>query len=173
MLAKNKMYLLTYNIQVNPSEVWLRDLYDDTLHFPEDGLFTFSGDVASYATMVVEGPPATPPSLGQRPSTSRAATVSSTPQHNHLPPPTFRSVTSQKRLPSFSLKITKAMMQRQVRGKPHFNPQSQMFVDINENTATLDYILASVRKQWGSEYTIVTNDGLEIDSSSTQGNNDG
>ena len=60
---------------MNPSEVWLRDLYDDTLHFPEDELFTFSGDVAPYAIMVVEGPPATPLSLEQRLSTSRVATV--------------------------------------------------------------------------------------------------
>ena len=55
-------------------------------------------------------------------------------------------------------------------GKPEFNNLSQLFVDITEATANVKYILSVVQKKWGSEYSIVTADGLHLeDCSGTQG----
>ena len=75
-----------------------------------------------------------------------------------LPPLIFRSVTAPKRGASFSLKVVKATVTKKGRGKPDFQPISQM------------YILGVIRKRWGAEYTLVTTDGIELeDSPATQG----
>ena len=49
---------------------------------------------------------------------------------------------------------------------------SQLYTDISETTANVDYILTIVQRRWGEDYTLVTNDGLELlDSPGTRGKN--
>lgn len=102
----------------------------------------------------------------------RPLTVSST---NHssmpsLPPPSFRSVTAPKRVASFSLKVVKATMCRQGKRKAEFQPISQTYLELVESTANLEHILSIIQKRWGTEYTLVTSDGLPLeDSPATQG----
>ena len=61
-------------------------------------------------------------------------------------------------------------MLRQGRGKPEFQAVSQTYVELTEATANVDHILGVISSRWGPEYTLVTNDGLEIeDSTATQG----
>ena len=101
---------------------------------------------------------------------SSGVTVCSTPTTS-LPPPSFRSVIPQRKS-SFSLKIVKARISSKPKGnsKPVFQPLGQMYVDITDSTANLQYIHGCIQNQWGDEFTIATNDGLELeDSPATQG----
>ncbi len=162
-------------MQVNPSETWLRDDCDGTAFFPlDDGNFNLSSlGVSSYATLVVEGPALSASVLPRSsilPRQPPSVTVSSTPTSSPLPPPAFRSVTAPKRMASFSLKVVKATMCRQGKRKPEFQPISQTYLDLIDSTANLEHIHSIVQRRWGTEYTIVTNDGLPLeDSPATQG----
>jgi len=150
--------------------VWLRDECDGTAYFPQEGHFQLHSDsISTYTTLIVEGPEMG----GQRtinPRQPSSISVTSTHNSTPLPPPTFRSVTATRRGPSFSLKVVKARVQRQGWGKPEFQPTSQTYVELTEATANVEHILGVISSRWGPEYTLVTNDGLEIeDSTATQG----
>ena len=163
--------------QVDPSEAWLQDECDGTAYFPQEGgqFNLHSLGLAPYATLIVEGPEITASMPSPRTSNlppPRPLTVSST---NHssmpsLPPPSFRSVTAPKRVASFSLKVVKATMCRQGKRKAEFQPISQTYLELVESTANLEHILGIIQKRWGTEYTLVTSDGLPLeDSPATQG----
>ena len=73
---------------------------------------------------------------------------------------------------NFSLKVVKATVTKQGRGKPDFQSTSQVYIELTEVTAHLEHILGVIRKRWGAEYTWVTSDGIELeDSPATQGKN--
>ena len=56
--------------------------------------------------------------------------------------------------------------------KPEFQCLSQLYTDITDTTANVDYILTIVPRRWGEDYTLVTNNGLELlDSPGTRGKN--
>ena len=102
----------------------------------------------------------------------RPLTVSSTNHSSTLPPPIFRSVTAPKHWASFSLKVVKATVNKKGRGKPDFQPTSQVYIELTEVTVHLEHILGVIRKRWGAEYILVTSDGTELeDSPATQGKN--
>ena len=55
-------------------------------------------------------------------------------------------------------------------GKPEFQCTGQMYIELTDTTANVGQVCEAVRRQWGSEYTIVSVEGVEIDdSSATQG----
>ena len=155
------------SLQVNPSETWLRDDSDDALYFPHtDGTFNLhNNNITTYTTLIVEGPAqaaaSSLPRANNLPRASSLVTVSSTPTTSSLPPPpTFRSVTAPRRVPSFSLKVLKAKLTKNGRRKPDFEPLNQTYIELVESTANLEHILVLVRRHWGLEYTIVTSDGM-------------
>ena len=117
-----------------------------------------SGSAASYGT-----------ALSSTPNTSLNASSSSA-----LPsassPPLFRSVIASRKSPSsFNLKVVKAEMKRNGR-KIEFKPKQQTFIEIVETTANVEHILGVVRRRWGPDYVMVTQDGLEVeDAPATQG----
>ena len=91
------------------------------------------------------------------------STAPGTSNHN-----TSRAVT--RRVQTVIVKIVKATMTTGLNGKPEFTPLTQTFVDVTESTANTNYILNAVQRKWGSQYVIVTSDGLQIDDGSgTQG----
>jgi len=50
-----------------------------------------------------------------------------------------------------------------------FQPLSQMF-ELVDSTANVEHILGVIQHRWGSEYTLVTHDGLQLEESpATQG----
>lgn len=53
--------------------------------------------------------------------------------------------------------------------KPEFEPEGQHILELTEATANLDYILSSVRDHWGDGYVLVTNDGIQLENSSSFG----
>ena len=154
-------------MQVNPSETWLKDDCDGTAYFPEteDGRFNLQS-IPPYVTLVVEGPTVS----GFAARTSVSGRGQSVVPASPLPAPIYRSVTTPKKV-TFSIKIVKARMVIAKRGtKPEFQALNQMYIELHESTANVGFVTDACRKQWGSEYTVVTNDGLEIeDTSATQG----
>lgn len=159
-------------MQVEPADTYLEDELDGTVYLPQPqtGSFDLSSS-GRYATFLVIGSeqalassssnlPSTPPS-------SRSVTVSSSPSPYHAP--MFRSVIAPKRgvLNKFTLKIVKANMIRNAKGKVEFDitMASQTHIELTEETANLRYILETVHKRWGEEYKLVTNDGVELEDS--------
>jgi len=71
---------------------------------------------------------------------------------------------------SCTVKVIQASMKRMPNGKCEFSQMGQVFVDCNESSANANYIRSVVQSKWGTQYILVTGDGLEIeDSSGTQG----
>ena len=105
-------------IQVDPEQVWLRDLDTGTAYFPDsDGSFKLKeSGVRYYQELIVEGPAAIIPTYN-RPSTSQhitaGGTSSSISQLPPLIPPGRSSGTPRGSLgggtSTFALKITKAV----------------------------------------------------------------
>ena len=169
-------------IQVDPMEVWLRDESDDSGHFPgsEDGCFNLN-NISAFTTMIVEGPPVN--GYFQRAQGTRGQSIvpsvvptsgSSVRVASVLPPPPiYRSVTAPKKAPVVTIKVVKAKMKLSKRGStgnPEFDSLSQMYVELTEATANITHVTELVRNQWGTEYTVVSAEGIEIaDSTATQG----
>ena len=54
--------------------------------------------------------------------------------------------------------------------KPEFNCTSQLYIKLTKSTANISQVSEAVHKQWGTDYTVVLTEGLEIDDSlATQG----
>ena len=58
-----------------------------------------------------------------------------------------------------------ARMETTRSGRASFTPESQMFIDLTEATATVDYILTAIHHQWGDHITMVSFDGSEFSNS--------
>lgn len=166
---------------MNPSEVWLRDEIDGAAYFPlQNGNFDLqSQGVSRYATLIVEGPNvpvSTTPARNNLPRSQllgqSSMSLSSTPGNQSSTPSTsssFQSVIAPKRVPSFSLKVIKAGVHR-IGKKIEFQPHSQTFIELVDSVANVDHILGVVQRRWGSDYTLVTQDGLQLEESpATQG----
>ena len=48
-------------------------------------------------------------------------------------------------------------------GKPDFQCTGQMYIELSDATANVGQVCEAVRGQWGSEYMVVSVEGLEID----------
>ena len=157
--------------QVDPADAWLKDEYDGISYFPnEDGNFDLSSSsINSFSTLIVEGPILS--SRGSnllRPSVTLSST-STPPTMSYIlpPPPPFCSVITPRRAQTFSLKVVRAKLTSG--RKATFEPLSQMYIELVESTANLDYIHSILQRRWSAGYTIVTN-GIELeDSPATQG----
>lgn len=67
------------------------------------------------------------------------------------------------------MKVVQAHLEKEA-GRVEFQMEGQTFVDVTEATANVENILNTVQDNWGDNYVLVTNDGLEIeDCSGTQG----
>ena len=61
-------------------------------------------------------------------------------------------------------------MTQSATGKVIFEKEGQLLVEVNEDTATVLYISAAVKREYGDTCILVTNDGLEIlDQAATKG----
>ena len=89
---------------------------------------------------------------------------------NTQPKPLHQPLHVKRSSQSVNVKIIQAKLFYDNNNKPEFEGNNQTFVEVSEETANINYILAAVQRKWGECYTVVTNDGLEIDDcSGTQG----
>lgn len=110
-------------------------------------------------SLYVEGPPVRPSAHAL--SSTFASAVA---EHTH---PQFRSVVSGlgKRASSSAntscrVKVVKADVNWNSKmNKPSFTPSHQAFIEVQESTATVDYITDEIKKKLGDSYVLVTNDG--------------
>ena len=83
-------------------------------------------------------------------------------------PPLISPIAKANTRGNFALKITKATLHcnssaSKAKHGIEFQPITQIYVDINEQVANVTYIKVCAQKKWGSEYTIVTSDGVELE----------
>ena len=145
--------------------MWLQEGFGSRAFFLDamNAKFDLSNTVAHVSlSLIVEG---SDPAV---PGTSSGSV------HVITPPVTPRPITlsafGSKKMQTLNVKVIQASMKRLASGKCEFVHLGQTFVDITESTANVNYIKNVVQKRWGSNYILVTADGLEIeDSSGTQG----
>ena len=66
--------------------------------------------------------------------------------------------------PATLIKIMKAKISPVKKGgKPDFQCTGQMYIELTNATANVGEVCEAVRRQWGSTYTVVSTEGLEID----------
>lgn len=141
---------------------------DHRASFPNDaGLFVVDeGALYDGAVFCVEGPDLT--TVGQIQPLSVSSTAQSSPtgtsslqtsaQANQ--PPHFKSVIPKaSKGQSHALRVVRAKMEWSRTGKVAFTTETQMYIDITEHTANVEYVM---RDRWGDNYVLVTVDGLEL-----------
>ena len=78
-------------------------------------------------------------------------------------PPYFRSVVAAKKQLVHLVKIMKAKMTAGKGSKPKFSLTEQTYLELTYTTSTVAHVCEQVQKQWGSKYTVVSNERLEIE----------
>lgn len=155
-------------VQLDPSTVWLREEGGSRAFFPDlqNAHFVLSADVGVLITdLVAMGSPAQgQPSFASCPSAGRVATISSL--ANEPSTSGTQSVPAMRKTQSINVKIIQASVKRLANGKLEFMAHNQTFVDVTEATANVNYVSLAVQRKWGSDYNLVTSDGLKLDDSS-------
>lgn len=151
--------------------VWLQDRIGSRIYIPDaSGTFDLTRHSSVVHGVKVNGVPSSatplPNSAASAPLTS--SSIVTTPAAGSRPP-FFSSVTSRKG--KVKVKFVRADIAYSGNGRPSFTSIDAMFVDLTEENADVNSMLGLIRNEFGSEYTIVGNDGLPIkDSPATRGN---
>ena len=150
---------------MEPNSVWLKEEYGQKAFFPDRGntCFHFTSDVGvTIKYLRVEGSP--------------VQTLTSTPvpcssnRFLNACQPGYRPVHGRKES-GCNVKVIQADMVHKENKKVEFHKLGQVFIDVTEGTANINYISSVVQQKFGIDYVVVTADGLKIeDSSGTQGN---
>ena len=148
----------------------VKDDMDGPAFFPEGESGSFNG-LIPWQSLTVEGPPSGGTSAAMAsPASSRVITLSdlsaSSGSTSTSSTPQFHSVigkkTSQTASPGAKVKVVKAAIE----WGENFHKLQQIFVEVDESTATVEHVKQQIQKHWGDSYTLVTADGLELDSDS-------
>ena len=194
MRAFNAFFCDMFLVQLQPTSIWLRSAYFRRVFLTnESGDFDLTS-VTEYSGLEVEGVAITTHADQPQLSATSLTLSSMGPSGNDSPgpssvgftsvingrPPTARTRTSARKrkfsnpilaVSSFTLKVVVARIVSGNEEKiPVFQKYDQVFIPMEESSATLPFVLAAVRDQVGDEYIIVTPDGLEVrDSAGTRG----
>lgn len=126
------------------------------------------------AVLIVEGPDL-PPHVGPNPQVSVSSTAQSSGGgassfYHSNPPPAFKSVIPKSKGATHTIKVVRATMETSRTGKVEFEQETQMHIDLTENTANVEHVIQEVKQLWGDSYVLVTVDGLQLeDCEGTQG----
>ena len=119
--------------------------------------------------LTVEGAPVTRQAHGSRIAKHSSVPITSplvvSPSHGPEP------LSFHHKGKSYNVRVAKGSVEYTSSGKMKMqNADDQLFVDITEETANVNYIMTFVKRKWGERYMLCTSDGLPIeDSSGTQG----
>ena len=61
------------------------------------------------------------------------------------------------------MKVVKVKMTKLHNGKVEFEKLEQTHVILDDRTANVNTVTCAIQSKWGSEYSVVTGDGLEVD----------
>ena len=106
-------------------------------------------------SLTVEGAP-----VHQTPQTIPCATPTTNPSPNNHP---FYKPTGSKKESTFNVK---ANMNKLPSGKVEFDRLEQTHISTDDWSANVNTVTNAVQSKWGSDYIVVTGDGLEVDNSS-------
>ena len=149
---------LIFNL--NPDTVWLQETIGSRIYISNEcGSFDLDTSAIAYGVRV-NGVPATTPKSQQQVSPNGGSTTVITPVTASHGRPMFHSVSSRKT--GTRVKVVRAHLSYAHNGRPVFNNVDVIFVDVHEDNADVPTMLRSVREQFGPDYVIVSNDGLEI-----------
>jgi hypothetical protein len=164
---------LIFNLDA--STVWLQDRIGNRIYIPDaDGNFDLMRYSSSVHGVTVNGVVAVPSttnasqSQSHTPSTASSSVTATPVTSSSGTRPFFHSVTSRRN--KAKIKIVRSEITYSGNGRPNFSNIDVMFIDLNEDNADVNSILALVRGEFGNNFTIVGNDGLQIkDSPATRG----
>ena len=149
-----------FMIQLDPATVWMREEYGSRIFFPDATNTHFELPVNAEC-LIVEGA-----ATVQGPSSASSGVQVVTPVTTGYTSgnrPIFSS--NQKKSQTFNVKVVQASLKWLPNGRPEFKQMGQIFVDITEHTANVQYVQCVVQSRWGPDYILVTVDGLQLDDS--------
>lgn len=144
--------------------MWLKQEFGRRCYFPDQGgLFNTDHEVGETVfSLTVEGAP-----VYQSSQTIPCATPATNPNPESRP---FYKPTGSKKETTFNIKVVKANMNKLPNGKVEFDRMEQTHISVDDRSANVNTVTNAVQAKWGSDYVVVTGDGLEVDDSSgTQG----
>ena len=160
---------------VNAATVWLQDRIGNKIYIPDSsGNFDIARHSSNVHGVTVNGVHLSSAVTGTATqnvsaavsSTTLSSTATVTPSGSR--PPFFQSVSSRKN--KVKVKFVRSDITYSGNGRPNFTNIDVMFVDLTEDNADLNSMLALVRNEFGPNFTIVGNNGLQIkDSPATRG----
>ena len=151
---------------LKPGTIWLQNVMNSRIFLPEDNVPGLTNDSSAiYYGLTINGVQST--SQIDVPTTSGLSTVHA---GNHDMLPRFKSVISKRHSNKTKLKIVAAYLSYSSNGKPLFESQDALFVDIDEANANSTSLAKIVQEEFGDNYIIVSSDGLMIkDTPATRG----
>ena len=139
--------------------MWIREEYGSRIFFPDATNTHFELPVsADY--LIVEGTTTVPGPSSASNGVQALTPVTTGYTSNNRP---FSS--NQKKSQTFNVKVVQANLKWLPNGKPEFKQMGQLFIDITETTANVQYVQSVIQSKWGSDYILVTVDGLQLDDS--------
>ena len=146
-------------LQLDSATVWMRE-FGTRIFFPDAANTRFDLPV-NVECLIVEGT-----TTVQGPSSASSGVQVVTPAatvYTSGNRPLFSS--NQKKSQTFNIKVVQARLKWLPNGRPEFKQSGQLFVDITEATANVQYVQSVVQSRWGPDYILVTADGLQLDDS--------
>ena len=155
---------------LKPGTIWLQNAMNSRIFLPEDnGNFSdlTNDSSVNYYGLTVNGVQSTSQIDVPIATSSGLSTVTA---GNHDTLPRFKSLISKRHSNKTKLKIVAAHLSYSSNGKPSFESQDALFVDIDEANANSTSLTQIVQEEFGVNYIIVSSDGLVIkDSPATRG----
>lgn len=144
--------------QIDPATVYLREEFGQRAFFPDaSNEFHLPSCVGvTIFSIVVEGS-----QHNVRPRNQTTSAVVSMPG----PSSGNRPIFSTKKEVSVKVQVVQATLKKSLSGKVDFTSENQTYVTVTEGTANLDYVSQAIQQKWGSQYVLVTSDGLKLNDS--------
>lgn len=145
-------------VQVDPSTAYLREEFGQRAFFPDaSNEFHLQSCVGvTIFSLIVEGS-----QHSTQPTNQTTTAVACMPGPSSVSRPIF----STKKEASVKVKVVQATIKKSPSGKMEFTSENQTYVTVSEGTANLDYVSQAIQRKWGSQYVLVTSDGLKLDDS--------
>ena len=142
---------------MDPKSIWLKDNIGSRCYFPVGDIFE-EMEEHTY-TLFVEG---TPPRI-RKPQLPLSLTTDASTSSSKSPTVLGGSSGSSSKYGTCNVKVLRAeKIVDPLSGKVEFKTMEKGYVDMKSSTANITYLQSCIKKMWGEEYSVVSNDGLPI-----------
>ena len=155
---------------LDAATVWLQDHIGSSIYIPDDegrfeGLSRHSSNVHGVTVNGVNSQHGSTTPQPQNASTPNSSVTVSSVSTSALRPPFFHSVTSRKNVTRVKVKFVRSDVAYTGNGRSIFTNIDAMFVNLTDDNADVNSMKALVQSEYGPNFTIVGNDGLQIKNS--------